>query len=697
MDDDLTASTAASRAVREATRINRAEISLRAGAVAALPVAAVLAIGTLAGQPVAAVTMGAGAMLAGVAWRGGGGPRIPPVGTMIAAAGGLALATVAGTLSGALPWLHLGLLALFCLAAGLLTTLGRRGGVVGVQTVIAFIVFGRFPENAAGAITLAGLALGGSAVQIAFAAVIARPPTWRQQRGAVAAGYRELAELASDPTRSYRPVAVALDEAEHLLSGPALFADPAAITLSSLVEEGRRIRLELVSLRDLREHPDVAPRLELARRVLDLIATTIQNRGRSDVALDTLSEQIGALRPGEPGDPPGAALRGAIEARLAALAGQLRAAARLTTQSSRPPGLRYVAHPTRGSRLPLSHLPSDLRRLRASASLRSATGRHAVRLAVAVGLTELLAQQAPLPRGYWAVVAAATALRPEFGATFTRGAERMLGTTVGVIVATLLAVAIQPAGWATVGIIAILACLTYTVFPASFAAGTAGITTVIVFLLHPVAPDSVQIAFDRGIDTAIGGAVGAGVYLLWPTWSGRSADRLLADVVDAQRRYLRAVIGPVVDGGPPDEAGLRRLARRARIAYSDAESAVTLTQSEPLRGVEPRLAGASLVGLRRLVYAIHALRADVMSRASSRPVPELGRLAQELDRALQLLHERLGLAEERPPPTLPPLRHLYRQALDDLSSTPRAPILAPLDELIDTVNTVATGLGLDLP
>jgi uncharacterized membrane protein YccC len=694
MDDDLTASTAASRAVRDAARINRAEISLRAGAVAAFPVAAVLAIGTLAGQPVAAVTMGAGAMLAGVAWRGGGGPRIPPVGTMVAAAGGLALATVAGTLSGSQPWLHLGLLAAICLAAGLLTTLGRRGGVVGVQTVIAFIVFGRFPENVGGAFTLAGLALGGSAVQIAFAAVIARPATWRQQRGAVAAGYRELAELASDPTRSYRPVAVSLDEAEHLLSGPALFADPAAITLSSLVEEARRIRLELVSLRALREDPDVAPRLRLARRVLDLIATTIENRGRSDVALDTLSEQIGALRPQSPRSP---ARRGATEARLAALAGQLRAAARLTTQSSRPPGLRYLAHPTQGSRLPLSHLPSDLRRLRASASLSSATGRHAVRLAAAVSLTELIAQQAPLPRGYWAVVAAATALRPEFGATFTRGAERMLGTTVGVIAATLLAVAIQPSGWATVGIIAILACLTYTVFPASFAAGTAGITTVIVFLLHPVAPDSVQIAFDRGIDTAIGGAVGAGVYVLWPTWSGRSAERLLADVVESQRRYLRAVIGYVVDGGAPDESELRRLARRARIAYSDAESAVTLTQSEPVRGIEPRLAGASLVGLRRLVYAIHALRADLMTRSQLRPVPELTQLAGELDRALELVHERLTLAEERLTPTLPPLRDLYRQALDALSSTPRAPILAPLDELIDTVNTVATGLGLHLP
>jgi uncharacterized membrane protein YccC len=712
VDDRLTASTAATRAVRQATRVDRGGISARAGVVAAVPVAAVMAVGALADQPVLAVTMAAGALLSGVAWRGAGGSVVPPLGTMIAAAVGLAIATLTGTLSGNLAWLHLGLLAVFCLAAGLLNALGRRGGVVGVQTVIAFVVFGRFPENVGGAFTLAGLALAGGAVQIITATLVARPPAWRRQRSAVGGAYRALAALAADPAASNIPSADSLEEADLQLSGRALFSDQAAVTLSGLVDEGRRVRIELAALREYRNHPLVADRLELARQILELIADSIENRGRSDQELDARAAGLSGW-----GKPPAAASPAqdvplAVRTRVAALGGQLRAAARLTTQSARPPGLRHLFHPSRGSRSPRHQLAADLRRVRASATLSSATGRHAVRLAVAVTLTELIAQRAHLPRGYWAVIAAATALRPEFGATFTRGAERLLGTTVGVIAATLIAVALQPAGWGLVAVIGLLAWATYAVFPASFAAGTAGITAVIVFLLHPVAPDSTTIALDRGINTAVGGAIGVAVYLLWPTWSGRSAEPLLADVVAAQRRYLQGVLEAVIAGGAPDEAALRKLARRSRIAYSDAEAAVTQSESEPVHGIDPRQGRAVLVGLRRLVYAVHALRADLMAADEPPARPEIAPLSQALDESLELIEAQLQtppagwrrLASGRSAgqaagadAALPPLRQLYGDLVPGPAASSSEPVLAPIDELVDAINTVAEALELTLP
>jgi hypothetical protein len=58
-------------AVREAARFDRREVDAAAGLLAAIPVAALLAIGTAAWSAVAGVTMGAGAMLEGVAsWLG---------------------------------------------------------------------------------------------------------------------------------------------------------------------------------------------------------------------------------------------------------------------------------------------------------------------------------------------------------------------------------------------------------------------------------------------------------------------------------------------------------------------------------------------------------------------------------------------------------------------------------------------------
>jgi uncharacterized membrane protein YccC len=340
----------------------------------------------------------------------------------------------------------------------------------------------------------------------------------------------------------------------------------------------------------------------------------------------------------------------------------------------------------------VARLVADLRRLRANATLASASGRHALRLAVVVAGTELLVERVALPRAYWAVVAAATVLRPEFGATFTRGAERVLGTCAGVVVASLIAVAIDPSGWAIVVIVGLLAWATYAVFPASFAAGIAGLTGIVVFLLHAVAPDSAQIALDRGIDTAIGGAIGLLAYALWPTWSGQSLGRLLAAVVGAQRRYLNAVIAALREGRLLSDDELRPLARSARIAYGDAEGAVTLARSEPVRGADPETAAAIRGGLRRLVFAVHSLRIEAAAGPPAVPLPALAPLADGFDEALERTAAQLVEGHlDRP---LPKLRPLYREALASVADDVTAAIGRPLDELVDAIDTVASTAGL---
>lgn len=701
-DGELTTAGAAGRAVRSATRVNRSAVSVRAGVIAATPVAGALALGTAAGRPVAAVTMAVGAMLVGVAWRAGG-PAQPPIATMIAAAGALTVATVTGTLSGTWPWLHVVLLAIFCLLAGLLSALGRRGAVVGTQSVIAFVVFGRFPEPLGSALALAGLVALGAGLQIAFATAVASPPAWRRQRGAVADAYERLAELARFPQRSSLAAATALDLAETRVTAPALLGDPGVIALSNLVAEGRRIRLSVGVLsqtltpatgdpRAADTHTPAGERVEatLGRVAAALagIAATVRDRRlpapelSGDIAV-WLHLPVGAT---------GALLDPRSDALLAGLVGQLAAAARMAERSRGRVGARAHVHPSLGSRLPLAGVPSDLRRLGASATLDSAAGRHAVRLAVVVAGTELLVQRVALPRGYWAVLAAATVLRPEFGATITRAAERVGGTCAGVVIATLIAVGLQPGGWGITAIVALLAVFTYAVFPASFAAGTAGLSAMIVFLLHAVAPDSAEIAFARGLDTLIGGAIGLAAYVLWPTWSGTSLARLLADVAEAQRRYLEVVVGGLIDGVALPDERLGPPARRARIAYSDADAAVALAQSEPVRGIDPARAATVLGGLRRVVYGVHALRIEGRALLPGPSRPELEPLGGGVGQALGLIAGRLHDAPEGA--AMPPLRRLFRDAMARLGTDARGVVEVPLDELVDATNMVAGSVGL---
>jgi uncharacterized membrane protein YccC len=734
----VTAQAAVVGAIRKATDVNNRRINLRSGAVAAVPVAGMLALGTAVNQPVAAVTMGVGAMLVGISWRAGEGPANPPLAMMSVDALVLALATLVGTLTGRWPWLHLAVLACLCLVAGCATVLGRSGGVVGTHSMIAFIAFGRFPESIGPALSLAGLVALGGASQVVVAALVASPLAWRRQRAALAAayrqlaefaGYRQLAEFAGSPDAHSFGSAAALEAADTSLSAPALFADSHLSTLASVVSEGRRIRLELIVIATMmarvrREQPDtaaaVADELGTALRrladVLELIAAAFEGQPDAAVRLQSASEQLGRWGASRSAMP-------ALEDQLAALTGQITAAARMTIAASTAAGAGVGrarvggrrARPSAGSRRQVeAQFAGSLQRMWLAARLNSAAGRHALRLAVVVAGTELLTQRLALPRAYWAVIAAATVLRPDFGATITRGAERLLGTTGGVVIATLIVVAIDPSGWGITAVVAVLAWATYSVFPASFALGVAGLTAVVVFLLHAVAPDSATIALDRGLDTIVGGSIALLAYLVWPTWSSRSLPRLLGQLLDAQRAYLSAVLAGLITGRAVPEPELRSLARAARVAWADAQAAVTIARGEPLRrGGDPHAAGATLAGLRRLVYGVHTVRLAAPD-AGSVPHPELGPLAGGLQDATAAISETLrdtgtevrrevgierlrGTGVRAPSPPLPPLRALYRRIPWEQPGGPPEAVRVPLDELVDAVNTTAVAVGLELP
>ena len=548
--------------------------------------------------------------------------------------------------------------------------------------------------------------LAGGAAQTLFAATVAVPFAWRRQRGALATAYRALAAFTDDVTPSSIPTATALDDADQVLAAPALFADPEREALAGLVGEGRRIRLELIGFGALLAHERrTDPALAQASaqdvedalaRIHELLALTVAAIEGDAAALAELPAEAAELSEwGAAREPLRSSAR---DQRLAALIGQVTAAARLAAALPAPGRGGLAApfgRPTRGTRSIGRQLALDINRMLTVANRHTAAGRHALRLAVVVALTELLVQRVALPRAYWAVVAASTVLRPGFGATFTRGAERVLGTCAGVVIATLIAVAIDPGGWGVVAVVAILSYCTYAVFPASFTAGVALLTAVIVFLLHAVSPDSVQTALDRGIDTAIGGAIGLTAYALWPTWSALSAGPLLAKLVDAQHTYLDAVLTGLTTGRRLAETQLRTLAREARIAFTDAESAISLARSEPQRGdTDLETAATTLAALRRVVRAVHVLRLDTSTMPDPRPLPPLAPLQAGLGEALSSLAAALRDAEQHP---FPPLRTLYRELARARPELLSQALWAALDELVDATNTAAAAVGLAVP
>ncbi len=363
----------------------------------------------------------------------------------------------------------------------------------------------------------------------------------------------------------------------------------------------------------------------------------------------------------------------------------------LADQALDPPERRF--RPSRGATRPLQRARRELAELRANMSLRSAAGRHALRLGAVVPATELLAEHTPLARGYWMVVAAATVLRPEFGATFTRAAERLVGTAVGVVIAGLVTAGLHPSGAVTVAVVGVLAGAAYTLFPASFAAGTAFLTATIVFLLNAVAPDTFTTATDRLIDTVIGGAIGLAAWSLWPTWSRGQARQALAELTTAQRSYLRAVLASLIAGRPADEDELRPLARNARLAWTNAQDKVARSLAEPTaRQIDPDTSRGILAGLRRVVQAIAVLRVLDAGRAARAPLPALEPLGAGFDVGMAEIASVIAGGGSGP---FPPLRarHEALVAGHEIGEV----LLGELDEIVDSLDTVSELVGLRPP
>jgi uncharacterized membrane protein YccC len=694
---------ALTHAVRAAARFDRQLISIRAGLLAAIPVVAVLGGGIATGNPVPGVTMGAGAMLVGIAWRTTGGR--PPLALMATDAMLMAASTLVGCVTGSVGWLHLVVLCLWSLMAGLLSGVGNRGGIIGTQAIIAVVVFGRFSEPLGAALGLAGLVLAGGMAQVVFLSLIRWPSPLRSKRQAVAAAYRELSNIAGAVGASGLSAAAALDDADAALASPGLFGDPAIMTLRSLVNEGRRLRIQLTAIHALHaqsqadRHPVLEGSLALAARSLDLAAHAIEGDTRAAEELAGTAAQLSELaaQAEDQGAAVGDAIDLAMSRRLSSLAGQIRAVAALAPAAGRGGGLRS-RRPRRRTNRPLEVVRSYLDQVRAAGSLDSPAGRHALRLAVVVPVAEIVSRGLPLSRGYWMVVAAATVLRPEFGATFTRGTERALGTGLGVAIAGAIAVGLHPSGGATVLLVGLLAWTAYAIFPASFALGFGFITAVVVFLLNTISPDTLATASARLVDTLVGGAIGLAAYLLWPTWARGTARQSLADLVAAQRAYLAEILGTIAAGRRADEQQMRHLARRARLARTNAESAVGRSLTEPeTRRIDARQSQSVLGGLRRLISAAHVLRLDAQEEGEHPPRGALETLAAGLDRQLELVQ--LSLAAGAPVPVgpsgWPDLRSEHGAFADTAGEDEEsAGLVAELDEMVDAANGLADVVGL---
>ncbi|HET7531426.1 MAG TPA: FUSC family protein [Mycobacteriales bacterium] len=665
---------------------NRSGLRPAAGIRAGVGVLVPLAIGSAAGHPAEGAQAAAGALPVGVAAMTGAFG--PPTALMLATTVGMTVSTFAGSLVAGHPVATVLALAVWGFAAGILVALGRAATVVGVQAVVAFIVFGRYPGGVSLSAVHAAWVLAGAAVQIGCAHLLRMPQRFGRERRAVAAAYGSLAVFARGVLdgASGAAAAEAIAESAALVASRSDDGGGAVDDLRGVVDEAARVRLELQSFATV---PETATLRRLLIGVGDWLADVSSAIRQGDepseepVAVAACVEELRARR--------ATTHERFVAARASALLGQLRAVQRLATVLA---GGRQLPLPRIAGFRPTLNLTSRVgstsRRLRLAMDPRSSEMRHAIRLAALLAVAAVVSDVLPWQRGYWVMLTTLVVLKPDYAATMQRGIARVVGTGVGVVLAGLLVGALHPHDAELTALVGLFAAASYAVFGASYAVYTFLLTAVVVLLVSTFDARPLAAVADRGLDTLVGGALALGGYALWPTREAPTLRATTVALLDALATYADAVLGAFAEPSTVDHAQLSALARAARRCRADTLASLDRAAAEPARRrPDVEEAASLLASARRIVLTLHSLRATVQDSAEDVPVPELLALRHDIVEALRAAARRDVVRT----PDLRESQHRLEEAADrsDISTMHGrrlALAAAHLDPLVDSVHTI---------
>lgn len=277
-------------------------------------------------------------------------------------------------------------------------------------------------------------------------------------------------------------------------------------------------------------------------------------------------------------------------------------------------------------------------------ALSAASWRYGLRLALCIGIAQVLVSIIAVPRSYWVALTITFVLKPDFGSVFSRALLRALGTVAGLVIAAAV-LAEVPRGWWDVPVLLVLAPLIPALTPRGYGYQTAAITPVILLLSDVLNRQGTGLLLPRLVDSLIGCAIAlvAG-YLLWPeSWHTRVGDRL-AGAVEDTARYVEAAFGPdAVD--PAARARMRRgLYRDLSAIRTEFQRALT---EPPPTGRRAAAWWPLVVAVERIVDATTAARVRVRHGAAPPSTAEVTQVARQLRELAEGVREAETLYEVR--------------------------------------------------
>jgi len=580
----------------------------------------------------ASVVVATGAL--NVSYSDSGEPYVQRARRMLAASVLVGLAIFIGTRWGRHSLFIVPVTGAWAFAAGMLVSLSTTAADLGVISLITLIVYSAAPQSPERAFFAGLLGSTGGALQMLLALALWPIHRYVPERRALGELFLELARAVVARPEAWQspPASAECTRAQMSLASLSHGRSIESERYRLLLSQSERMRVRIVTLGHLRaglrrERPsrlegDILDHfLAAASRLLLAIGNSLISGQPVHAAADVLQQvQTFAddMRQWNPARSVAAtALAGDAARQMDALAGQLRAAIDLASNLT-PAGLEAFAR--RESQKPWNlRLAGTFSTLRANVSLESAACRHAIRLAVCVTIGDALARGLGLPRGYWMPMIIAGSLKPDFTATFSRGALRIMGTLGGLLVATGLLHFLARGRPAQIALCGVMMFAMRCFGSANFGIFTTAGTALVVILLTLTGLPPATVITARAVNTIAGGAVALLAYWLWPTWERSHLNEAMVRMIEAYRDYFHVLRLSYLNPNRSYSAELDRTRLSGRLARTNLEAAVDRAVAEP-GGTSEAISSLSavLASTHRLTHALMALESGL---STSPPVP----------------------------------------------------------------------------
>jgi uncharacterized membrane protein YccC len=252
-------------------------------------------------------------------------------------------------------------------------------------------------------------------------------------------------------------------------------------------------------------------------------------------------------------------------------------------------------------------------------------------------------------------------MRPDFASTWQRAALRVVGTVIGLLLATELVHVLPGGDWWRVGLVLLFAFGMRLAGPGNLGLTAVCLSGLVVVLLQIQGVPAREAVASRALDTLVGGLLAViAVAVLLPAWERR----FVGDRMDALLRAYRDYLGVVADLGA-GKTELHAARAAARLARTNAQASVDRAAAEPVEGQrEVELGRAVLAHTHRFVHAVLALDAVRVPVREAGGLPELAGFLAAAGESLDAARTALATGEvPAAPPKLRPRQDQLRVAV----------------------------------